>query len=79
MSCIASAIGGGFMGLMGARQFMAGYSGLLGLPVYIDPTGAEGITNMIYYVIGIVIACVISFILTYITYKDDEPKKKANA
>lgn len=79
MSCIASAIGGGFMGLMGARQFMAGYSGLLGLPVYIDPTGAEGITNMIYYAIGIVIACVISFILTYITYKDDEPKKKANA
>ncbi len=75
MSCIASAIGGGFMGLMGAKQFVAGYSGILGLPVYIDPSGAEGITNMIYYAIGIVIACVISFALTYITYKEDEPKK----
>ncbi|WP_322155866.1 PTS transporter subunit EIIC [Paratractidigestivibacter sp.] len=75
MSCIASAIGGGFMGLMGAKQFMMGYSGLLGLPVYIDPAGTEGITNMIYYAIGIVIACVISFALTYVTYKEDEPKK----
>ena len=78
MSCVASAIGGGFMGFMGAKQFVAGYSGILGLPVYIDPSGAEGITNMIYYAIGIVIACVISFALTYITYKEDEPKK-ANA
>ena len=75
MSCIASAVGGGFMGFMGAKQFVAGYSGILGLPVYIDPSGAEGITNMIYYAIGIVIACVVSFALTYITYKEDEPKK----
>lgn len=77
MSCIASAIGGAFVCGMGAKQFMAGYSGILGLPVYIDPTGAEGINNLIIMVIGILISMVASFILTYITYKD-EPKK-ANA
>lgn len=78
ISCIGSAIGGAFVGLMGAKQFMAGYSGVLGLPVYIDPTGAEGINNLIIMLIGIAIAVVFSFVVTYITYKDDEPKK-ANA
>jgi len=76
ISCIASAIGGAFVGLMGAKQFTMGYSGVLGLPVYIDPSGAEGITSLIYMCIGILIAVAISFVVTYITYKD-EPAKAA--
>ena len=38
--------------------------------VYIDPSGAEGLTNMIIMIIGILIACVFSFVATYATYKD---------
>ena len=62
---------------MGAKQFVAGYSGILGLPVYIDPSGAEGITNMIIMIIGILIASVFSFVATYATYKDDADKAQA--
>lgn len=72
ITCIASAIGGAVACFLGAKQFSMGYSGVLGLPVYIDPSGAEGITNMIYMLIGIVIAIVISFVVTFVTYKDEE-------
>lgn len=79
ISCIGSALGGGFVGLTGAKMFMAGYSGILGLPVFIDPTGAEGINNVILMLIGIAISVVFSFVVTYITYKDEEPKEQASA
>lgn len=77
ISCIGSAIGGAFVCFMGAKQFTAGYSGILGLPVYIDPSGAEGLTNMIIMIIGILIASVFSFVATYATYKDEADKAKA--
>ena len=37
ISCIASAIGGGFVGLMGVKKFTSGFSGILGLPIFVDP------------------------------------------
>lgn len=77
ITCIASAIGGAFVGLMGTKQFTMGYSGVLGLPVYIDPSGAEGLTNLVYLCIGILISVVISFVATYLTYQDEPKKAKA--
>lgn len=77
VSCIASAFGGCFIGAMGAKCFTQGYSGLMGLATYIDPSGAEGITHMIYMIIGSLIAAVIAFAIEMVIYKD-EPAKKAS-
>lgn len=75
ISCIASAIGGAFVGAMGAKQFTMGYSGILMFLLYIDPSGAEGISNLIWMLLGTLIAVVIAFVTTWITYKDDDVAK----
>lgn len=78
ISCIGGAVGGAFIGMMGTKSYMMGGIGLFGLPSYIDPAaGGAGIQSMIYILIGTLIASVIGFVLTYITYKDDAPAKKA--
>ena len=79
ISCIGGAIGGAFIGLMGTRSFAMGGLGLFGLPSYIDATGGTGIQNMIYVIIGTIIASVIGFVLTWFLYKDEDEKavKKA--
>lgn len=74
-SCIGGAIGGGFIGFMGARSYTMGGLGLFGLPSYIDTVGDTGIQSLIYVVIGTVIASVIGFLLTWVLYKDESAKK----
>ena len=77
ISCIASAIGGGFVGLMGVKKFTSGFSGILGLPIFVDPSGAEGVTNVIWLVVGILIAMAISFVGTWLTYRDEDKQAAA--
>lgn len=74
-SCIGGAIGGGFIGFVGARSYTMGGLGLFGLPSYIDTVGDTGIQSLIYVVIGTVIASVIGFVLTWVLYKDEPAKK----
>ena len=74
-SCIGGAIGGGFIGFMGARSYTMGGLGLFGLSSYIDTVGNTGIQSLIYVVIGTVIASVIGFVLTWVLYKDEPAKK----
>lgn len=74
-SCIGGAIGGGFIGFMGARSYTMGGLGLFGLPSHIDTVGNTGIQSLIYVVIGTVIASVIGFVLTWVLYKDEPAKK----
>lgn len=74
-SCIGGAVGGAFIGFMGTRSFTMGGLGLFGLPSYIDTIGDTGIQNMIYVLIGTVIASVIGFVLTWVLYKDEPAKK----
>lgn len=72
ISCIGGAVGGAFTGLMGARSYMMGGLGLFGLPAFIDPSaGGVGIQSVIIICLSIVIASVVGFILTFITYKDE--------
>lgn len=73
-SCIGGAIGGAFIGMMGARSYSMGGLGLFGLPSYIDVTGTTGIQSLIYILIGTVIASVIGFALTWVLYKDEPAK-----
>lgn len=71
VSCIASAFGGAFIGAMGTRSFTTGFSGIIGFPTFIDTVGDMGMTNVMYAAIGVVIAMVIAFVATMVTYKDD--------
>lgn len=74
-SCIGGAVGGAFIGFMGTRSFTMGGLGLFGLPSYIDTIGDTGVQNLIYVLIGTVIASVIGFVLTWVLYKDEPAKK----
>ncbi len=76
ISCIASAFGGAFIGAMGTRSFTTGFSGIIGFPTFIDTVGDMGMTNVVYAAIGVLIAMVIAFVATMVTYRD-EPNKQA--
>ena len=72
ISCIASAVGGALTGAMGVHMFVMGGLGVFGLPNYIDNAN-NSIYSMVWVGIATLISMAIAFILTFITYKDDEP------
>lgn len=74
ISCIASAIGGGIIGLMGCRSYSMGGLGVFGLPVFIDPA-TNSAYSLLWVVLAMLVAMAVGFILTFITYKDDAPVK----
>lgn len=51
--------------------------GFCAFPGFIDPSGAMGANYLIYVIIAIVVSSVISFLLTYATYKEDVPAVEA--
>ncbi|WP_019638717.1 beta-glucoside-specific PTS transporter subunit IIABC [Paenibacillus fonticola] len=71
LSCIAAAIGGGIIGLMGTKGYMIGGLGIFGIPTYISP---EGMDRGFYgAIIGIIVSFVLGFVLMYFGgFKDDE-------
>ena len=88
LSCVAGAVSGGFLGLMSTKSFMASYSGLLGLTGFIDARTPEqvaalagrsmylepqGITHMIIAAVGVLIAFVVGFVLTWLFW---QPRKE---
>ncbi|WP_339224736.1 beta-glucoside-specific PTS transporter subunit IIABC [Paenibacillus sp. FSL H8-0332] len=71
LSCVAAAVGGGIVGLMGTKGYIIGGLGIFGIPSYISP---EGMDKGFY---GAIAAIVISFILGFILvffsgFKDEE-------
>lgn len=71
ISCIAASVGGGIIGLMGVKSYMMGGLGLFGLPSFINPE-TNSATDMVWIIIATLVAMALGFILTYITYKDDD-------
>lgn len=70
-SCIGGAIGGGFATFMGAKIFVNGYSGIMALARYIDPTpGGMGITSAVYGAIAMAIGAAIGFLLTWFLWDE---------
>lgn len=82
-SCIGGAIGGGFATFMGAKIFVNGYSGIMALARYIDPTpGGMGISSAVYGGIAMLIGAAIGFLLTWFFWDEKgwaakNTKKKA--
>lgn len=72
ISCIGGAVGGGIIGFAGVKSYSMGGLGLFGLPSYIDGAN-QSMYSLIWVCIGTLVAMAVSFILTFVTYKDDAP------
>ncbi|WP_434750686.1 beta-glucoside-specific PTS transporter subunit IIABC [Paenibacillus amylolyticus] len=79
MSCIAGGIGGGILGLFGAKGYIIGGLGIFGYPSYVSPT--EGMNSVFFWVVAAtIIAFILGFILTYVVgFKDPAEKSAAPA
>lgn len=73
ISCIVGGIVGGYYGHFNFRKFMVGGMGIFEFPAMIAPDGSMG--NLIVAVTGAVMALVLGFIFTFITFKDKEKNK----
>ena len=72
ISCIAAGIGGAIMGLMGCKTYMMGGMGVFGFPMFI---GGDSMSSLIWCLIACAVAMAAAFIMTFVSYKDEEPKK----
>ena len=67
-SIVAGGVGGFFLGILGARNFTGGPPGLLTIAAYI---GEDTLKYFYIAIAGLVISVVISFIVTFVLYKED--------
>ena len=67
-SIVAGGVGGFFLGILGARNFAGGSPGLLTIAAYI---GEDTLKYFYTAIGGLVISVVVSFIVTFVLYKED--------
>ena len=67
-SIVAGGVGGFFLGILGARNFAGGSPGILTIAAYI---GEDTLKYFYTAIAGFVISVVVSFIVTFILYKED--------
>ena len=72
ISCVFSAIGGAIVGAFHVKKFTNGGLGLFNLPNFIDPSGVEGIRNLMIILAAMAITMVLTFIAVRLTWKDNE-------
>lgn len=82
LSCIAAAVGGAIIGLMGTRGYIIGGLGIFGIPSYLSPNGMD--SGFYGAIIAIVVSFVLGFLLMFFSkFEDDEdgnrPKKEKTA
>ena len=65
---IGSFVGGAYIGFTNVYNYALGSGGLFGLPTFIGTNGS----NIINCIIGIGIGAIVTFIATFILYKDQE-------
>ncbi|HAP7779971.1 TPA: PTS transporter subunit EIIC [Enterococcus faecium] len=68
-TCVGGALGGAYSGLMNLTSWNQGGLGIFTIPNYIRPDG--DLTDVINVLIGIAIAMVVSFTLTFSFWKDE--------
>ena len=64
MASIASGIAGAVAGLMGSNAYGFAAGGLFGIPIFINPSGMD--TGFVGFILSLLIAFGLGFILTYI-------------
>jgi PTS system beta-glucosides-specific IIC component len=75
ISCIGAAVGGAIIGTAGVNSYMLGGLGVFGFTSYIN-NETRDISHMVWVLIATAIAMGISFVLTFMLFKDD-PKDLA--
>lgn len=70
LSCVAAAVGGGIVGLMGTKGYILGGLGIFGIPSYISPEGMD--TGFYGAIAAIVISFILGFILVFFSGLKDE-------
>ncbi|CDK35349.1 PTS system, beta-glucoside-specific IIB component / PTS system, beta-glucoside-specific IIC component / PTS system, beta-glucoside-specific IIA component [Ligilactobacillus salivarius cp400] len=75
ISCIVSAIVGGFYGLFNLRKFAMGGMSFFELPGMIDPK-THSMNNVYIALIGIILSFILGFIATMLFWKDDTSKNQ---
>ncbi|MEC0124536.1 beta-glucoside-specific PTS transporter subunit IIABC [Paenibacillus pabuli] len=72
MASIASGIAGALAGFMGSTAYGFAAGGVFGIPIFINPKGMD--TGFIGFILSVLIAFVLGFILTYMFgYKNASP------
>lgn len=72
-ACIGNFIGAGFCGLFKVYCYnVYGTGGLFAVPCYIGPTSS----NLVLYLLGMLLGAVATFVFTYIFYKDEKKAEK---
>lgn len=69
ISCVASAVAGGFYGIMDLKEYIMGGMGIFEFPSFINPANQD-LRDVYVAVIGVIIAVVIAFVATMILYKE---------
>ncbi len=75
ISCVGAAIAGAIVGAFEVNCYALSGLGVLAIPGYIKPatdTTPPDASGVIYMLIAITVAMVVGFVLTWVTYKDDE-------
>lgn len=67
-SMVAGGVGGFFLGILGARNFSGGSPGLLTIAAYI---GEDTLKYFYTAIAGLIISVVVSFVVTFILYRED--------
>ncbi|GAA0085163.1 hypothetical protein UT300007_16020 [Clostridium sp. CTA-7] len=73
ISCIGGAVGGAIIGFMGVKQYTMGGLGSFGFFNYINPANGDT-SGAINALIAVGVAMAVSFVLTFVMYKDEEVK-----
>lgn len=71
-SMIGGGVAGAIIGLFNVKRFAMGGGGLIGLVNFLDPTNGD-VSGFIVIVIACIIAMVVSFAITMIFWKEEEP------
>ncbi|WP_291290687.1 beta-glucoside-specific PTS transporter subunit IIABC [Enterococcus sp.] len=78
ISCIGAAIGGGIAGALNLKVFTMAGMGIFGLPGYLEPN-AGNLNNFLGALLVIVVAMLVSFVLTIIVFKDETVSDNSKA
>ncbi|WP_125143419.1 beta-glucoside-specific PTS transporter subunit IIABC [Clostridium transplantifaecale] len=75
ITCFVGAVTGGFLTAVGAKYFVVPGMGVFGYTAFVN-AAARDFSGMIWAGVVSVIALAAGIVLVYLTYKDEEPKKK---
>lgn len=78
LTCAVAGVAGGVLTGLGVRSYQMAGMGVFGYTAYIN-TATNDISGMVTAIIVSILALIASFIVVFLTYKDDAPKKKEAA